>query len=109
MGVLDHPQYQAAENLARITKTYEGMLQRYGHVKAANYGGTGGASPEDLSVSAQKKMEKAKRKYDEAYGVLHECGQATTKVVVDAMKEDKIGDLDLLRNGLTVLASFIRK
>ncbi len=109
VGVLEHDQYKAAEHVERVTKAYEGMLVRHGQVRAANFAKTSGTPMEDLSQSAQKKMLRAKKLYDEVYGILKECGSDTEKAVLKAIKEDKITKLHLLKNGLTVLATLIRK
>lgn len=108
IGVLDNHQYRAAKYLEQVTRTYEGMLVRHGHVRAANYSKVGGGSPEDLSTAALRKMEKAKDKYDKVYGLLDkECGPKVKKEIIRTLKEDKVNDIELIREGLTTISLWV--
>ena len=104
VGALDHDQYNAAVYLETVTKTYESMLARYGHVHAAQLDRSSGSSVEDLSASAQKKMARAKKNYEEVYGVLGECEGKVKEALLNTLRRDTISDLDMLRRGLTLLS-----
>lgn len=104
IGVINREQYEAAKRFEQDTKVYESMLVRYGIVKGSSYEKTSGASVEDLSQSAQKRMKRAKVRYDGVYGVLKECGDEVRKAIVDTLRNDKVSDIDLIRQGLTALS-----
>ncbi len=108
VGALSKDQYDAACSLDKITRTYRLMIKRYGHVKAAKHEPGSGATREDLSLSAEKKMRKVNEKYREMYGALKECGPKIEKAVIDTLEYDKQSDLELLRNGLSILAAWAR-
>lgn len=107
IGAITRAQYEAAEYLDRVTRTYETMLKRYGHVRAAGYEKFTSPTTEDLSKSAQKKFARAQKKYDEAYGILEACGEDVKIAVINALRKDEKSDLELLRRGLTVLSTRI--
>ena len=109
VGAITKDQYDAANSLDRITRSYRMMIKRYGHVKAAKHEASSGSTTEDLSLSAQNKMEKVQKKYNEMYGVLKECGEEIEKAIIDALEKDEQTDLELIRDGLTVLAAFGRR
>jgi hypothetical protein len=104
IGVINHEQYQAVKRLEQETKVYESMLVRHGIVKGSNYQKTSGSSAEDLSKSAQKKMKKAKERYEGVYGVLKDCGDEIHKAVVDTLRNDRVSNIDLIRRGLTAIS-----
>lgn len=103
VGALTGDQYEAACYLDRVTRTYEKMLMKYGHLRASNMERTGGASQEDLSQSAQKKYQRAKRRHDEIYTILAQCGTAVCTAIVDALRKETKTDLELIHRGLTVI------
>ena len=107
IGVINDEQYEAAKELESRTKTYEGMLVRHGIVRASSYSKTSGSSAEDLSKGAQKKMKKAKGKYEGVYGVLKECGEEVQKAVLETLRKDKVSDINKIRRGLTAISLWI--
>ena len=108
IGAIDQDQYNAAVYLETVTRTYLSMLARYGHVHAAQLDRSSGTPVEDLSSSAQKRMARAKKKYEEVYAVLDECEPKVKLAVVKTLNEDALTDITLLRRGLTVLSVFVQ-
>lgn len=107
IGAIDKVQYDAAAHLDKVTRNYDSMIRRYGHVQAAKLERASGSSAEDLSLSAQKKCLKAKKRYEEVYGALEECGEEVKKEVINSLRDEKTVNLDLLRRGLTVISIFV--
>ena len=103
VGAIEWKHYSAAVYLDRVTRAYEKMLRRYGHVRAARLEKMDAPTAEDLSKSAQKKFDNARKKYDRVYGILDQCGTDVRKAVVDALREDAHTDLTLILRGLTVI------
>ena len=106
IGAINMYQYAAAQRLDWVTRRYRRMLVRVGHVSAvdpSSVGGTG-ASGEDLSEEAQRRMAKARRDYDQMYDILGDCPGQVREAVVGALERDALEDLDLLRQGLDALA-----
>jgi len=104
VGAISRSQYEAADYLDRVTRTYERMLRQYGHLRASNAEKTEGKALEDLSKSAQKKFKRARKRYEDVYNTLTQCGNDVHKAVVDALRKDAKTDLDLIRRGLGVLS-----
>jgi len=104
VGVLSHNEYAAGAYIDQITRAYEAMIRRHGQLKAGSLEKTDTASPEDLSLSARKKFARLKRKHDEVYGVLSECGNDVNSAVVNALRKDDPVDISLLSRGLTVIS-----
>ena len=75
IGVITRDQYEAAEHLSKVTRNYETMLRRYGHVRASGHEKFTSTTAEDLSLSAQKKFARVKKKYDNVYDILKACGK----------------------------------
>ena len=105
VGAIDKDQYEAAKHLDRVTRDYEVLVHKHGLVKASSYGSSSGATPEDLSKSAQKKFKKVQKKYDEVYALLDQCGKDVKAAILFTLKEDDIDNLEELKIGLTVLAT----
>lgn len=105
VGAITRTQYEAADYLDRVTRNYQMMIQRFGHVHAARFDKGSASTVEDLSKSARKRAEKVKKKYDEAYGILEACGDEVKLAIIAALRKDEKADLELIRRGLTVLSS----
>ncbi len=107
VGVITRDQYEAAENLSKVTRSYETMLHRSSGVQASGHEKFGSPSTEDLSLSAQKKFAKVKKKYDIVYNILRACGKDVEKAVINTLRKDEKSSIELLRRGLTVLSTTI--
>ena len=75
IGAITRDQYEAAAYLSKVTHAYEIMLRRYGHVRASGHEKFTSSTAEDLSLSAQKKFARLKKKYDNVYSILKACGK----------------------------------
>ena len=107
IGAITRDQYEAAFYLSKVTRSYEIMLQRYGHVRASGHEKFSSPTVEDLSLSAQKKFARAKKRYDEVYDILKACGKDVEGAIISTLRKDEKSSLELLRRGLTVLATTI--
>lgn len=107
IGVLTRDQYEAANHLSKVTRSYDMMLRHYGHVRAAGYEKATSPGIEDLSLSAQKKFARVKKKYDIVYNILKACGKDVETAIINTLREDEKSNVELLRRGLTVLSTTI--
>ena len=107
IGAITRDQYEAATYLSKITHTYEIMLRRYGHVRASGHEKFTSPTTEDLSLSAQKKFARVKRKYDRVYSILKACGKDVEVAIINTLRRDDKSNIELLRRGLTVLSTTI--
>ena len=107
VGVITKDQYEAAEYLSKVTRSYELMLRRYGHVRASGHEKVTSSTAEDLSLSAQKKFARVKKKYDNVYDILKACGKDVEMAIINTLRKDEKSNIELLRNGLTVLSTTI--
>ena len=107
IGAITRDQYEAATYLSKITRNYETMLIRYGHARASGYEKFTSPTIEDLSLSAQKKFARVKKKYDNVYNILKACGKDVEMAVINTLRKDDKSDIELLRRGLTVLSTTI--
>ena len=105
VGVITRDQYEAAEHLSKVTRNYETMLHRSSGVQASGHEKFGSPSTEDLSLSAQKKFAKVKKKYDIVYSILKACGKDVEKAIINTLRKDEKSDIELLRRGLTILST----
>ena len=105
VGVITQEQYDAAVYLDKVTRKYESLLRRYGHVGASSFEKVDNLSLEDLSLSAQKTFLRAKRKYEKAYDTLTQCGGNVKASIEAALRLDENADLTAIQRGLTVLAT----
>lgn len=108
VGAITKRQYEAAAYLDKTTRAWRMMVRKYGHVQSAKYEPGSGATREDLSDSVIKKSKRIKKKYDLVYGALKQCGADVEKAVIDTLEKDSDADLELLRDGLTVIAAFMK-
>lgn len=109
LGIITHDQYSAAKHLDQVTRTYEKLLRNYGDVHAMDPMKTSRTASEDLSLSAQKKFARVKKRYDYVYSLLNQCGTDVHDAVIDTLRRDEKTKLDLVRRGLTVLAAGVSK
>lgn len=103
VGVISQRQYEAAQYLDRVTRDYERLLRHHSNLQTGSVTKTDSPVMEDLSLSAQKKFARAKRRYDEVYELLTQCGNDVKKAVVATLRRDEIVDLNAVQRGLTVL------
>lgn len=104
VGVITRDQYEAAAYLSKVTRNYETMLRRYGHARASGYEKFTSPTIEDLSLSAQKKFARVKKKYDNVYNILKACGKDVEMAIINTLRKDEKSNIELLRRGLTVLS-----
>ena len=107
IGAITRDQYEAANYLSKITRSYETMLVRHGHVGSSGYEKSASPSVEDLSLSAQKKFARVKKKYDNVYDILKACGKDVETAIINTLRKDEKCNIELLRRGLTVLSTTI--
>ncbi len=107
IGAITGDQYEVATYLSKVTRNYETMLRHYGHVGASGYEKFTSPSTEDLSLSAQKKFARVKKKYDNVYNILKACGKDVETAIINTLRKDDKSDIELLRRGLTVLSTTI--
>ena len=107
VGVITRDQYEAAEHLSKVTRNYETMLHRSSGVQASGHEKFTSPTTEDLSLSAQKKFARVKKKYDIVYSILKACGKDVEAAIISTLRKDEKSDIELLRRGLTVLSTAI--
>ena len=107
IGAITGSQYEAAAYLSKVTHEYEIMLRRYGHVRASGHEKLTSPTIEDLSLSAQKKFARVKKKYDNVYSILKECGKDVEVAIINTFRKDEKSNIELLRRGLTILSTTI--
>ena len=107
IGAITGDQYEAATYLSKVTRNYETMLRHYGHVGASGYEKFTSSTTEDLSLSAQKKFARVKKKYDNVYNILKACGKDVETAIINTLRKDDKSNIELLRHGLTVLSTTI--
>jgi hypothetical protein len=66
-----------------------------------------GSSPsrEDLSPTAEKQWEKAKKEYERHVSILRACGDAVERAVMDTLETDALKDLASIQIGLNALCA----
>ncbi len=107
IGAITRDQYEAAAYLSKVTHNYEMILRRYGHVRASGHEKFTSTTTEDLSLSAQKKFARVKKKYDNVYSILKACGKDVEVAIINTLRKDEKSNIELLRRGLTILSTTI--